>query len=158
MEAEMEAEMEAARFFNTLTKFPNFQSTLRTLSLTKKNTPGHPVIQSRRAEDIKRAFLIKISREIELNYQNPDYKMEQLASALVMSKRQLYRKCAEYSEMKPGEFLREFRLNEAIQLVAKGEPANSVAMSTGFSTHSSFGRSFKIRYGCCPSVYFQELA
>ncbi|PCJ51157.1 MAG: hypothetical protein COA74_01485 [Gammaproteobacteria bacterium] len=60
-------------------------------------------------------------------------------------------------QMKPAELLREFRLNEAILLAKEGESINNIAMSVGFSTHSSFSRCFKLRFGVSPSKYFNSL-
>ncbi len=72
---------------------------------------------------------------------------------MAMSKRQLYRKCSDYLQMKPADFLREFRLNEAVQLIKNGEVISNIALETGFSTHSSFSRCFKERFGVSPTEY-----
>ena len=94
-------------------------------------------------ENSKKLFLEKFCFQIECHYYKSNFKIEQLTSMMAMSKRQLYRKCSDYLQMKPAEFLREFRLNEAVQLIKDGEIISNIALETGFSTHSSFSRCFK---------------
>ena len=115
-----EAQMDALCKTEPSIKIPSPQ--FRFVSLISEikilDTPSYSGAKSKN----KKWFLVNIFKEIELNYQNPEYKVSELAFSLAMSERKLYRKCYEYMQMKPAELLREFRLNEAIQLMRKGNP------------------------------------
>lgn len=94
---------------------------------------------------------------VEKYYQDPDFTNKKLSKSLSMSERQLHRKCNEYMGKKPASIVREFRLNEAEQLILNGEPVGSVGWEVGFSSASSFARAFKLRFGYAPTEYFQRI-
>ncbi|WP_289053971.1 helix-turn-helix domain-containing protein [Carboxylicivirga marina] len=72
-----------------------------------------------------------------------------------VSKSQLYRKLIALTALSPNDFVKEFRLNEAMSLLNKQEHSISdIAYETGFSSPSYFSKCFKKRYGILPSLYY----
>ncbi|WP_196140953.1 ATP-binding protein [Aliikangiella sp. G2MR2-5] len=104
-------------------------------------------------EEYEIRFVEKFSKEIEKNIDNPDLKVEQLAKALAVSERQLYRKLKGLLNVTPAEFLRNYRLNTAVNLLKDGESVSNVAFTVGFGSQSYFSRCFKAKYGVPPSEY-----
>ncbi len=98
-------------------------------------------------------FLDKLEDVISLLYQDSDLKIDQVASDLCMSQRQLLRKLKNIAGITPVDYLRRFRLAKAKELLAKGTSASRVAFDVGFSSHSHFGKIFKNQYGYTPSEY-----
>ena len=86
---------------------------------------------------------------------NPDYTPQQLAAALHLSERTLYRRLKELTGLTPAGWLREARLDRARQLLeAKALPTVAeVADAVGFSNASHFTQLYGKRFGKKPSEY-----
>jgi len=102
-------------------------------------------------------FLINLTEQLEAKFDNPELTIEQLATSLAVSERQLYRRFKVLLKTTPGKFLRAYRLEKAFGLIRQGEALGNVAFMVGFSSHSYFSRCFKNKYGMVPSVYFKSL-
>ncbi len=76
--------------------------------------------------------------------------MSEFASLVAMSERQLQRKLKALTSSSPGEYIRNHRLEKALELLKAGEPAGSVAFTVGFSSQSYFTSCFKAQYGMTP--------
>ncbi len=98
-------------------------------------------------------FLEKLNQQFEKHYVDAELKIEIIASNMAMSQRQLLRKLKGVLDLTPVEYLRRYRLEKARSLLMQGEVASNVAYDVGFSSHSHFGKCFKIQYGCAPSEY-----
>ncbi|MCF6262815.1 MAG: helix-turn-helix domain-containing protein [Xanthomonadales bacterium] len=98
----------------------------------------------------------KLNELIELSYHRADLKNSCLAKQLGLSNRDLNRKCKEHFQMTPKAYLTDYRLNKAIEFILEGQAVGNIAFDVGFSTHSSFGRSFKRHFGCSPSEYTEK--
>jgi AraC-like DNA-binding protein len=85
-----------------------------------------------------------------VHYSDPDFSMTELAGLVSMSERQLQRKLKALTNVTPREYLRTYRLEQAMELLRTGEPAGAVAFSVGFSSHSYFSTCFKAQYGMTP--------
>jgi AraC-like DNA-binding protein len=77
-----------------------------------------------------------------------------LAAAAHMSTRNFQRHFQQVFGMSPMDFLRQFRVGQAVQaLVESDEIITSVALAAGFSDHSHFTREFIRVFGISPGVY-----
>jgi DNA-binding response OmpR family regulator len=102
-------------------------------------------------------FLEKVESTIEKCLSDYDFGVPQLQDALAMSKTQLHRKMKALTDQAPGEFLRNYRLKRAAQLLAKqGGNITEIAFAVGFGSLSYFTRSFKDLFGKSPSEYSQS--
>jgi len=68
-----------------------------------------------------------------------------------MSDRQLQRKLKAITNAAPHEYIRNYRLAQARQLLESGERASEVAFAVGFTSQSYFTTCFKARFGVTPT-------
>ena len=102
-------------------------------------------------------FLERVEAAIEQNLSSPEFGVPQLQDFLAMSKTQFHRKLKALTDHAPGEFLREYRLKRASQLLEQeGGNITEIAFAVGFGSLSYFTRSFKELYGLSPSEYAQH--
>jgi signal transduction histidine kinase/DNA-binding response OmpR family regulator len=99
-------------------------------------------------------FLQKIMDNLEENLSDPAFGPPQLQDMLSMSKTQFYRKMKALTDQSPGEFIRNYRLKRAAQILSKkGENVTQVAYAVGFNNLSYFAKCFKELHGVIPSEY-----
>lgn len=115
------------------------------------------IIMSPEKEEIQTKddiFLQKVNEELEKGYQENSYSIEQLADALNMSYIQFYRKFKTLTDSNAKQYLREFRLRKAKELIEKDPDLSvyDVMYSVGFNSHSYFTISFKKVYGMTPAT------
>jgi signal transduction histidine kinase/DNA-binding response OmpR family regulator len=105
---------------------------------------------------IDNLFLEKVEQTIEKYLSQPEFGVPQLQDALSMSKTQLHRKMKALTDQAPGEFLRNYRLKRAAQLLEQ-QTGNitEIAFAVGFGSLSYFTRSFKELFGRSPSEHSQ---
>lgn len=99
-------------------------------------------------------YLQKVVADIEANFSDPEYSVEQLASNLCTTRITLYRKVKSLSGQNPSDLLIDYRLNKSSQMLKEGNmAAQDVAYAVGFSDYAYFARRFKIRFGKSPKDY-----
>jgi AraC-like DNA-binding protein len=88
----------------------------------------------------------------ELNWKNTAAKIDDLARSLGCSRSKLYRSVISLTGLSPIDFLKEYRLNEALKLLKKNAgDISEIADETGFGSVSYFSKCFKRQYGYSPS-------
>lgn len=102
-------------------------------------------------------FLDKLQTLLEENYADPDFKVDQLASAMAMSDRQLQRKLKALVDHSPAEYLRSYRLAMARKKLREGTQVGLVAEAVGFSSQAYFASCFKAEFGSTPSQFRRSL-
>ena len=76
---------------------------------------------------------------------------------LGFSKSKLYRSMISIIGMSPNSFLKNYRLNKAIELLDKQESnISEIAYQTGFSSPTYFSKCFQEVYGILPSKYIKQ--
>lgn len=107
--------------------------------------------------ELDQNFFTALQTQLEQQYANPEFGVPQLASALLLSRSQLYRKIQSLAGESPGELLRNFRLQKAKTLLTTGEKAiTTIALECGFSDPSYFGKLFLKEVGQSPSKYREQ--
>ena len=101
----------------------------------------------------EQAFLQKFDLLISEQINNQNLRIVTIASAMHMTERQLFRKFKALLNTTPADYLRNRRLEKAINLINQGINIGEVAYLVGFSSHSNFNRCFKARYGKTPTGY-----
>lgn len=80
--------------------------------------------------------------------------MGEIADYVGINRSYLYTLFKEQSGMSPKEYLTNFRITRAVQLLEITELSiESVAMSCGYQNTLGFSKIFKARMGVAPSVY-----
>ncbi len=99
-------------------------------------------------------FLEKVLELLETRHGESDFGVTEMQRELAMSKTQLHRKMKALTDQAPGEFLRNFRLKRAAQiLINKGENVTQTAYTVGFNNLSYFAKCFKELHGVSPSEF-----
>ncbi|MCB0642033.1 MAG: response regulator, partial [Phaeodactylibacter sp.] len=100
------------------------------------------------------AFLHQLIALVEANIDNPEFKIEQFAQELAVSRALLFTKIKALTNFTPKNFLKSFRLKRAAQLLKSGKlNISDVAYQVGFKEPKYFSRVFQKEYGCNPSAY-----
>lgn len=104
------------------------------------------------ADDIFRDNLMDY---MENNYENSEVGVDEISSALCLSRVHLYRKTKSSFGLSPTDLLKKFRLRKAALLLKKetGLSVSEVAYMTGFSSPAYFTRCFKDMFGVPPTAY-----
>lgn len=97
------------------------------------------------------ALLERLSQEVENNLQNEQFGVEELSESAGMSRSNLHRKLQEATGQSVSQFIREYRLIRAKEILLKEEISSSeVAYQVGFSSATYFTKSFTDFYGYPP--------
>lgn len=115
-------------------------------------TPNSITATSMDEELIKKALL-----SVEKNMANSEYSVDELASEVALSRRQLSRKFQSIIGLSPGEFIRSVRLKRAAQLLKSSQyNISEISDRVGFSTIKYFNLNFKEEFGVTPTQYRSE--
>ena len=99
-------------------------------------------------------FLTALMDYTESNWSDTNLKCDDFIKPVQSSKSQLYRKMISLTGQSPNDFIKEYRLNEALTLLnKKAGNVSGIAFETGFSSPSYFSKCFQKRYGLSPSDY-----
>jgi len=115
--------------------------------------------------DKDRIYTLPVSEEkhlnaiinfIEENWHNIDFKVGDFEQPLGMSKTQVYRKFMLLTGKSPNGFLKEYRLNQALERINKNiQSIAETAYETGFNSQSYFSKCFFRRFHLLPSNYIK---
>jgi AraC-like DNA-binding protein len=103
-------------------------------------------------------FLNILINFIEKVWHNPELKVEAFEEPIGMSKTQVYRKIVLLTGKSPNSFLKEYRLNQALERIHKNNTytLSEIAYETGFNSPSYFSRCFHRRFHILPSDYIKS--
>jgi ligand-binding sensor domain-containing protein/signal transduction histidine kinase/AraC-like DNA-binding protein len=103
-------------------------------------------------------FFIKLSEYIKENIENPKLNVKQASEDLGLSRVHLYRKVRSITGKSPVEFIRDFKLSVAAELLEKDYyNINEICYKTGFQDISYFRKCFKKKYNVSASAYSSRL-
>ncbi|MFN3872461.1 MAG: two-component regulator propeller domain-containing protein [Ignavibacterium sp.] len=104
-------------------------------------------------------FLTKAFEIAEINISNPDFNAEDLVIKLNMSLSKFRRKLLALTGESPGEFLRNYRMKKAAQLILEKKfNITQIAFEVGFNSSSHFTKAFQQQFGCSPSEFNSKLS
>ncbi|HLI94107.1 MAG TPA: helix-turn-helix transcriptional regulator [Puia sp.] len=99
-------------------------------------------------------FLTDLMDFTESAWRDFNVKVDDFGKPVGCSKSQLYRKMISLTGKSPNTFLKEYRLNEALELLNKNaRNVSEVAYETGFNSPSYFCKCFHKHYGRLPSDF-----
>lgn len=98
-------------------------------------------------------FLIKAQAEVQANVGNSSFDVQALADALFVSKRNLYRRLNDLTNLSPAAFIRQIRLEHAHQLLEQRavSTVSESAHAVGFSNVGYFSRLYRQMFSTSPS-------
>ncbi len=101
-------------------------------------------------------YLNTIFSFIEKEWHNGELKVEDFEQPLGMSKTHVYRKFMFLTGKSPNSFLKEYRLNKALERINRNnQTISETAYETGFNSQSYFSRCFHRRFHLLPSDYIK---
>ena len=99
-------------------------------------------------------FLQKAKEVADKNLSNPDYTIEDFASAMALSRSQLHRKLKALINSSCTDFINTIRMNYAIELLQKkAGTISEIAYDAGFNNPNYFSKIFRRKFGMSPSEY-----
>jgi AraC-like DNA-binding protein len=112
-----------------------------------------PKTQSLRfLNDADERFVSDLLDVTEQHLSDSDYSIERLCRDLGISRPQLYRKMTALTGRAPNNFLRDLRMEKAVNLLKrKAGNISEVALDVGFTNPSYFTKRFAGKFGCMPS-------
>lgn len=101
-------------------------------------------------------LIAKVSKIIEENISNPDFKLNDLTEKVYVSERQLRRKIKLITGLSPKKFQQEIQLLKARTLLEEDTYSNvkAVAISVGMNNTTRFSKLYVERFGKHPATYF----
>lgn len=107
--------------------------------------------------NLDEVFINKTINFLENNYENSEMTIDNIAQDIGMSRSSFFSKIKSLTGLAPGDFVREFRLQKAIQLISAGETnVSQIAYSVGINDNRYFRKWFKQKYGITPSEYVNK--
>lgn len=99
-------------------------------------------------------FIEKATKIVKEHIADSDFTAEVFASEMAISRVQLFRKFKAVAATSPSEFVRQYRLMTAAEMLSAGNVSVSdVAYACGFSDPKYFSSCFSARFGVSPSHY-----
>ncbi len=99
-------------------------------------------------------FIKQIVQSVEEQLMNQDFRIEDLADKMNLSRTVFYRKIKSILGVSPIDFVKDMRVKRAVQLLDTNEYSISeIAYMSGFSSPQYFSRVFKDVMKCTPSEY-----
>jgi len=103
------------------------------------------------------SFLSKLNFIIERELSNTDLDISFLAQNLNMGRSSFYRKFLSLTSLSPVAYIRKFRINKSIELMATGKYSLSeISDLSGFSSQSYFSTAFKQEKNVTPSEFMNS--
>lgn len=102
-------------------------------------------------------FLNLLMDYTEEEWLNSGLNVEDFCRELGYSKSQLYRKMISITGKSPNAFIKEYRLNRALNLLNRQQDnISEIAFKTGFNSPAYFSKCFLNTYGVLPSIYSKQ--
>ena len=101
-----------------------------------------------------RKFMDKLVELMEKNMDNGDLVVDDLVQELAVSRSVFFKKLKTLTGLAPVEFIKEMRINRAVQLIGTGEYSmTQIAYMVGINDPRYFSKCFKQKMGMTPTEY-----
>jgi signal transduction histidine kinase/DNA-binding response OmpR family regulator/streptogramin lyase len=103
-------------------------------------------------------FIKKLKSMLEENYHKGDFNLKKLNELMDLGHRMaLQRKVKALFGASPGQFIRDFRMRKAAELLSQSDyRIGEIAFKVGYENPSGFSKAFKDTYDCTPNDYREE--
>ncbi len=102
-------------------------------------------------------FILKALKILDTNLSDSQFGVDQFAKEMAMSQSTLYRKLKSLSDESTNNFIKDFRLKKATEILANNDlHVNEVSLMVGFDDPAYFAKIFKHKYGSSPSEYAKK--
>lgn len=102
-------------------------------------------------------FISKVMDIIEKNIDNNNLSVRFISQEIGISSTHLYRKLMTITSQPTKDIIKNYRLQKAANMIKNNEGnITEIMYAVGFSSLSSFSKSFKAQFGCSPSEYLKK--
>jgi signal transduction histidine kinase/CheY-like chemotaxis protein/ligand-binding sensor domain-containing protein/AraC-like DNA-binding protein len=101
-------------------------------------------------------FLERLYAILDEHLDQTDFGVDELADAIHLSRMQLHRKLKALAGSSTTDFIRTYRLKQALPLLTGGLSISQVAYAVGFTNPAYFSQRFREQYGKSPSTFISE--
>jgi signal transduction histidine kinase/ligand-binding sensor domain-containing protein/DNA-binding response OmpR family regulator len=113
--------------------------------------------ETKNVSSMDQKFLKKLTETIETNLGNPDLNVEMLEKEIGMERSYLYRKLKALTNYAPVDFIKEYRMKKAADLLnQKAGNISEIAFMVGYTNMSYFSKIFRETFGTTPSRYIEK--
>ncbi len=107
--------------------------------------------------DSDKQFLHLFIEQLNRFYQDSEISVEKISENIGVSRVHLYRKVKEITGLSPVDYIRNFRLAKAVQLLdQKRFSISEIAYQTGFSSPAYFSKCFRDLFKMTPTEYLEN--
>lgn len=124
---------------------------------TDKPKPAAPLESGDVSKSPEQKFIVMLNACLESLYLDTSTTVVAIAKTIAMSERQLHRKVKRILNTTPANYLKDFRLQKAKELLEKGKSVCYATYESGFSSPSYFGKCFKELFGIPPGDYLKKI-
>lgn len=146
-----------ARVKNLLTQRQKLQELYRENLMSSSNISSDTDIEDKKAPDMSpndRKFMDKLIELMEKNMDNGELVVDDLVQELAVSRSVFFKKLKTLTGLAPIEFIKEMRINRAVQLIGTGEYSmTQIAYMVGINDPRYFSKCFKQKMGMTPTEY-----
>ena len=101
-----------------------------------------------------RKFMDKLLELMEKNMDNGDLVVDDLVQELAVSRSVFFKKLKTLTGLAPIEFIKDMRINRAVQLIETGEYSmTQISYMVGINDPRYFSKCFKNKMGMTPTEY-----
>ena len=127
-------------------------------TLYESFTKNPLVMASRMAtSQVDMDFIRRLQEIIHANFNNPEFKPNEIAKMMHMSRASFYRKVKGVLDVTPNDYIQIERLKTAAQLLKEGKyHINEVCYMVGFSSPSYFAKCFQRQFGMLPKQFVAD--
>ncbi len=129
------------------------QQTLRAHFQAQFNHPDEPI----RVEAISDTFIKKLYTILEARLDDSEFRVDELASDVGMSRRTLLRKLTSLTNMSVTDFIRQYRLKRSQEFLRQGHNVSETAYMVGYESPAHFSTMFRDFFGITPTDYALDL-
>ncbi|WP_158140363.1 AraC family transcriptional regulator [Vibrio furnissii] len=108
------------------------------------------------SDDEERAWLNKVEHLVREHYSDAEFSTSEAAKLLFVSERSLQRRFKTATHKTFKEYLTEYRLEKACQVLLEGQKVAQVAFCCGFNDPSYFSQRFKHHFGVSPTQFIED--
>lgn len=131
-------------------------NTLARLKLRFKAQQNHDETIDTIVSERDQKFIQRLNQLVDKNYADCEFNVEKLVNSVPMSERQLQRKLKAIFNQTPAEYIRNYRLLKAKELLLEGKSISLTSDLVGFNSSSYFSRSFKTAFGQSPKEFITQ--
>jgi AraC-type DNA-binding domain-containing proteins len=106
---------------------------------------------------VNKLFYLKLRACLDENLNNPELSASMVSNSMSLSKSTLNRKLKELGKPTINEFIKDYRLQEAIIILAAGYKIREVSHRVGFKSPSYFSQCFKAQYHKTPRAFAKSM-